>query len=252
MPTPTLGKGSKIFIDDKDFSGEGRAIDISLENDTVDATTYSSQWQESLVGIMKASVDYRGVWDRTSGGLDLWITSNFSVLNKGMTIIPGEPAVNGVTYNGKIISINHPISVPVDNVVALNASFQMDGSFGRGRVIEYEGTAAVGAQTGTGVDLQTAASGYSATSTMKWITTIHIFEFNGSGTYTVTLQESSDNGATDSYAAVSSGALAVSGGTAGLFINIDGPRERYCRAVTTVQSGNATCKFVAAVTPWVK
>jgi hypothetical protein len=245
----TAGAGSKIFVDKIDMSGEGRSVDISIDTDTIDSTTFDSTWKSSVTGMTEAKVDYKGVFEAASTGLDQWLTSNFTVVGKGMTVVPGPPVAGGVAYNGKVLATSRPVTIPIDNIIALAANFDMQ-EFGRGKIIEYENVA-VGAQTGAGVDLGIAASGYSALSTDKWVTTMHLYGWTGSGTYTITLEESSDDGVADTYAAISSGVLAISGSTAGAYYNIDGPRERYCRAVTTVTGTGANCtaKLLVCVAP---
>jgi hypothetical protein len=245
------GKGSKIFIDKYDFSAEGRSIDVSVDQDTVDATTFSSEAKEYVAGAVQAKVAYKGVWNKDhSAGLDAFLTSNLAVVNKGITVVPAAPAGGGVAYHGEILATSKPISIPYGDLITLGANFTINGMMGRGNILTYNGTA-TGAQIGTGRDLGTATSGtsgYCTTTTQDLLCTMHLWEWNGSGTYTITLQEASANTSAD-YAAVTSGVMSVSGGVTSYFYRIPGSRKSWLRTVSTVQSGNATCKWIAVASP---
>ncbi len=251
----TTGKGTKVFIDKYDFSAQGRSVDISVDQNVVDATTFSGDAKSYVGGIIESKIDYKGVWDKTNTtGLDWFLTSNLAVVNKAITVIPGVPAGGGVAYHGEIVATGKPISVPYGDLITLGASFNINGMIGRGTILSYNGTA-VGAQIGTGRDLGVAVtvsgggtSGYCTTAAQELLTTMHLWEFNGSGTVTITLQEASAD-TSASYAAITSAVMAVSGGVTSYYYRIPGARKSFVRAVATVQSGNATCKWVAVATP---
>ena len=250
-PTPLTGRGTKVFIAQYDFSAQGRSVDISVDQDVIDCTTFSGNAKSFIAGTLQAKVDYKGLWDKSDSlGLDAFLTSNLSIVDKAITVIPGEPAGGGVAYHGEILTTGKPLAVPFGDLVTLDASFIIDGMIGRGTILSYEGTA-TGAKIGTGRNLGTATSGtsgYCTTANQELLCTMHLWEWNGSGTYTVTLQEASTD-TSASYAAVTSAVMAVSGGVTSYYYRIPGSRKSWLRAVATVQSGNATCKWVAVATP---
>jgi hypothetical protein len=245
------GQGTKVFIDKYDFSAQGRSVDISVDQNVVDATTFSGDAKTFIGGVIEAKIDYKGVWNKSdSAGLDAWLTSNFNVINKGITVIPGAPAGGGVAYHGEILAVNKPSSIPYGELITMDAGFTINKMIGHGTILTYNGTA-TGAQIGTGRNLGTATSGtsgYCTTAGQDLLCSMHLWEWNGSGTYTVTLQEASAN-TSASYTAVTSGVMSVSGGVTSYFYRIPGSRKSWLRTVTTVQSGNATCKWVAVASP---
>lgn len=238
---PTHGKGSKIFLAEYDVSGEGRSFDLKWDQDTVAKKTFGLSAQEYSVGMIGASISHKGIYDLSATSWERWLYDNLgSFTGKGITAIPGVPALGGICYNGEVKEASSGRPVNISDIVATDADYQVHGMLGRAQIIEYEIDAAVGAQTGAGVNIGVASA------SEMWIVTIHCVEFNGSGTYTIKLQESQNDGSPDAYADVTGASLAATA-IGSLVTTIAGARETWVRVVTTVAGGTPTAKFIVAV-----
>jgi len=237
---PTHGKGSKIFLAEYDVSGESRSFEPKWEKDTVKVGAFGDVAHRYLDGAVGASISHKGLFDLSALSWDRWLYDNLgSFSGKGITVIPGTPSLAGIAYNGEVLEASCARQIAINDIVAVDAEYKINGMLGRAKIIEYEMDAAVGAQTGAGVNIGAASSAE------MWLVTIHCVEFNGSGTYTIKLQESSDDGSSDAYADVTGAALTISA-IGSLVTTVAGAREAWARVVTT-KSIDATAKFIVSV-----
>jgi hypothetical protein len=238
----TYGLGSKIYIAQYDVSGEGRSIDINSEADIADATVITSAAREHVSGAVKYSVDHAGIFSASATSWEKWLYDNLAgAAGKGITIIPGTPVeYTGTCYNGTIKEASMKVPIKVDDLIGVNASYQIADSLSRASLVAYQ-TTAVGAYTGTVVDLGAAAS-----ATQMWILCIHIYEVTGVGTsYTVHVEESVTSGG--SYADVTGCTLtALSTVPASLCYWAAGTRYQYIKVIGA-PSGAVTAKFVVSL-----
>lgn len=236
------GLGSRIYIAQYDVSGEGRSIDINGEADIADATVFTSAAREHVSGAVKYSIDHAGVFSASATSWEKWLYDNLADANgKGITIIPGIPVqYTGICYNGQIRTASMKVPVKVDDLIGLNASYQIAGGLSRGLVAAYQ-TTAIGAYTGSVVDLGAAAS-----ATQMWVLCIHIYEFNlGAATsYTVKVQSSATSGG--SYGDVTGCTLTATGATS-LYFTTAGAQYQYVKVVGTPTGGAETAKFVVSL-----
>ncbi len=243
------GKGSKIFVDKSDFSAEGRSIDISIDQDTVDTTTFSGDAKGTMGGIVQAKIDYKGVWNKTdSSGLGAFLTSNLGVVGKGITVIPGVPVEGGTAYHGEILATSKPISIPIGDLITLGANFTINGPLGRGTILQYK-DAATKLSTADARDMGLAASGYSCLAGQYWMTTIHCWEYNGatSSVSTLTIQECD---VTDDLSAWATVVTLQMSGEAGAYYGLTaGPRKQYARSrfYSAISGFDSTIKMVGIV-----
>lgn len=238
---PTHGKGSKIFLAEYDVSGEGRSFDLKWDQDTVAKKTFGLSAQEYSVGMLGASISHKGIFNLAENQWERWLYDTLgSFTGKGITAIPGVPALGGICYNGEVKEASSGRPVNISDIVAVDADYQINGMLGRAQIIEYEIDAAVGIQQGDGVNIGAASA------SEMWIITMHLIEKQGAGTFTIKLEESQDNGVTDTWAEVAGISLAATV-TGSLCTTIAGAREAWVRVVTTVAGGTPTAKFMVAV-----
>ena len=240
------GKGTRIFAAEYDVSGEGRQIDLTVaEVDTVDSSTFTTANAKGTVqGQYGASVAHKGVFTKDATNWDYWLHNTVgSFVDKGLTVVPGSYTVGATAYNGEIIEATANRTAQTTDLVSIDASYKCKGPLGRGKLIEYEQDAAVGAQNGAEVDM-----GRATAATEAWLITMHCTEINDGSSYYIKLQESSDSGGSpDTYADVASGVLCVATVATSLCTVLAGARERYIRVVTTQEAGTPTAKFAVAV-----
>ena len=237
------GKGSRVFIAEFDFSGEGRSFEISAETDMAESTVFTSTAKEFVAGQTKNAVSHAGIWTNVDDNWDEWLKTNiFPALTKAISLLPGTPAVGDICYNGEIKEIRAGRPIRVDDICAINAEYIIDGPLGRANLLEYEIAAAVGAQTGIGQNIGVASA------TQMWLICIHVVEYNGgAGTYRIAIQESSDNGATDPYSTPAGASKDFSNAGGSFVFTVNGAREAWARVVTTQEAGTPTCKFLVTL-----
>ena len=231
------GKGSRVFIAEFDFSGEGRSFDIAADVDLADSTVFTSAGKQFVAGQVKNAISHAGVWTNVDNNWDEWLNTNI-VAAKALSLLLGTPTVGDVCYNGEIKEARVGRPIRVDDICAINAEYTIDGPLGRANLLEYEIAAAVGAQTGVGQNIGVASA------TQMWLYCIHVVEFNGAGTYRIAIQESSDDGAADAYVTANTfDCSAVSS----VVWPVAGAREAWARVVTLQQVGTPTAKFLVTL-----
>jgi hypothetical protein len=237
------GKKTRIFLAEFDFSGEGRSLDLNADVDQASADTFLSDAKEYVEGAVGFKIDHKGVFTDVDDNWDEWLeTVRASATNKGISVMPANPSEGDVGYNGVVKQMSVKRPVKIDDIVGIEASYQIDGPMGRGIAVGLQLTAK-GSHQGTGYNIGAAEA------TEMWLITIHVIEvnLNGGSGYTVKLQESSDDGDTDPYADVSgatTGALSEKGS---VVKTIDGAREAWVRVIGTPSGGAETAKFAVVV-----
>jgi hypothetical protein len=238
----THGLGSKIYVGKYDMSGEGRSIDITADVDLADATVFTSAAKEWIPGPSKYTIEHSGVFDITTAYHGQWLYDNLAgATGQGITIVPGTPTqYSSVTYNGMVKEANHKIPVKVEDLVGINASYQVSGAMSRGLLVAYQ-TTAVGAFSGTAVDLGAAAS-----ATQMWVLCIHIYEFNinAATSYTVKIQSATTLGG--SYGDVA-GCTKTATAADSLYYAKAGALNQYVKVIGTPTGGAETAKFVVSL-----
>ncbi len=241
------GKGTRIYIAEFDVSGEARSIDIEALSEVRDASTFvpvSAGWKDQVEGQQEYRISHAGLLSDQDDNWDEWLHSVLGSNGEPLTVAPSSPAQGDRAYCGKLKEISIRRSARIDDLVAINGDYILDGPLGAGLLAGFQ-TTAQGSFTGTGYDLDVIAS-----ATQMWLVCIHITEVNlNSGTnYIIKLQESSNDGGGDAYADVATATLTATVPTS-LFITVAGAREQWVRVVGTPTNGGGTptAKFAVSV-----
>lgn len=235
------GKGSKVYLAEFDFSGEARSVDISIDNQLVNSSTFNSTAEEYAEGIPAGKIDVASVWDFVEDNFEQYLDDMLgSATDQAMTILPGITAVGERAYNAMVKNATTKRPIAYDNIMMVDANFQVDSHVGMGFLCVEE-LVAVGDDTGAVVDLGAAAS-----ATQNWLVCIHVLEvnLNGDTRYDVQVEESVDGLGSWSNVA---GALVQATGVDQLAIVIAGARDRYVRVSGDAVTGSETAKYVVSI-----
>lgn len=240
------GLGDHLYISGFDASGDiGQVNKISGGPALLDVTSITKSAYERIGGLRDGAIDYTAFFnpDPTTG-----VHARLSALpttDRVMTY------VRGATLGG-------PVACCVAKQLNYDGTRANDGAFtfagatqGNGFGLEWGVGLTAGQRTdttaanGTGVDLGVGSTSFGAQFYL------HVFAVTGTSV-TVTIQESSDNGSTDPWAAVTGGAFtaATAGGTAQRLQTARTQTvKRYLRAVTTGTFTNAVFAVTAVRNP---
>ncbi len=106
-----------------------KSVDVSVDNDVVDATAAGDTAKETLEGVYGWGMDGNYNWNPAASKNDAVI---FGMLGSGalnVQVVPGGGTVSADNpiFRGNAILKSYKISVPHDGVVTSTASYQGDG-----------------------------------------------------------------------------------------------------------------------------
>jgi len=184
------GKGTRILIGAHDFSGLGRSIDLTPVNtDMADATTFSSVAKVKSAGSYKGKVDHKGIYSNVVSGWDNWLVSKLgSMSGQPISILPGITSNGDVAYHGEIKSSKVSVPVSINDVIAVEASYEIHKALARGKLMA-DATVLVG-QDISGIASSKINLG-ECTANDQIMVTMHITEHAYSGTYQIYLMQGS-------------------------------------------------------------
>jgi hypothetical protein len=169
------------------------SMDMAVESDQADTTTFGTTWKSSLLGFTSGKVDYSGLYDPTVADLP---TLFLSALPGNLTYCPGGGATIGDA--ARLVSAtetSYAESSPVGGVVAIKGSFDASGSVGFGNVLHP-----LGEDTNTTVGAERDDATATATG---WTAHLHVVSLDG-GTWTIKLE---DAAASNTYSDLTGGAF---------------------------------------------
>ena len=235
----TSGLGDLLFVDGYDLSGDVGAVQtMSAPSAALDVTAINKSAMERLHGLFDGMIEFNSFFNDAA--------------NQAFPRLKAKPAGNVIVSYFKDSAIGNMAA----NLVAKQNTFDWnrspDGALigsiqcqGNGFGLEYGGTGgtlvAKDGQLTAGKRTDTAAtngasldSGIAGGTALGLAAVLHVFSFVGTSV-TVTIQESSDDGAGDPYAAVVGGAFtAATGVTAQRIVtSLTLAVERYLRVVTS-------------------
>ena len=236
--TPKHGRGTKVYIAAYDVSGQGRSLEPGFDVDTAESTTFGSAAKEHEEGQYKATVDHRGVFTNAVSSWDGFLHNQLGNQSGiALSILPSTPSQGQVAYNAEIKATNVRRAITIEDIVAVEATYDVDGALGRGLAIAYV-PAAGGALAGSGYSLGVASSNE------QWLVTMHAHEFNGTGSYNIWVEEVSGD-VVGNYSVVGATRMSCND-VKSQIIRQQGQREAWARVVTTANSG-ATMKYTVVV-----
>lgn len=103
-------------------------MEISIEVDTAEVTTFGDAWKEFIAGLAGATISVSGSWDpTTTSGPASAITATLGSTPKTFIAEPGGAAANQ-HRTGSAICTSYTENADVGDRVAFDAEFQVTGA----------------------------------------------------------------------------------------------------------------------------
>ena len=222
------GLGANLYVQGYDLSNDVGQID-ALENgrDLLEMTGLDKSAHERLQGLQTGRIAFTGFFN------DAALQEHVA-----LKLIPTTDVIGTVFKTAALTAVAASLTGKRTSYPVTRAA---DGAMGTGTEIlsnadqlNYGLALTAGKRTdttgtnGTGVDFGTGST------TFGMVAYLHVFAFTGTS-ITVTIQESSDNGGTDPFAAVTGGAFTAATGITAQRIetSLTQTVERYLRAVSS-------------------
>jgi hypothetical protein len=190
---PRHGKNTTVMLGTVNLSPYLDSMDLSVDTDQADTTTFGTTWKSEIAGVSSAKVDYSGLYDPLNVSLP---TLFLSLLPGNLTYCPGGGATIGDAARlVSAIDTSFAESSPVGGVVAVKGSFDADGSVGFGAILHP-----LGEDTNTTVGAERDDATATATG---WVAHLHVISVDG-GTWTIKLE---DAAASNTYSDLTGGAF---------------------------------------------
>lgn len=200
------------MLDGFDMGSVASASSLSLATDTAETTTFADLAKTFLEGDTTFTGSFTAFMDTGTNNWDHVASSKVLTQDDDHYMCWEAPTAGAahtqgnLVYEGVVRWTGQPREFSVSDAVMVNGDYQGTGRLSRG-VVDYTGTV-----TATGVK-----TGYNCGATSSGTTLVAVFRLlsvSGSGSVTLRINESSDNGAGDAYAAITgltSGAMTAAG-----------------------------------------
>jgi hypothetical protein len=199
--------GSKIWLDEIALTSYLNASDIDFEQEVVDVTCFADAGPRRLVGNYMHSGSLGGFFDAAVGAFDPEAFVDFRTDEDHYLLQTlGASAEGSIGYERPVRLKSQPRSSKLGAAVLLN--IQDEGSGPAVRATILRSATVTGTGDGTGRNLGATTLG------QQLVATYRILAVTGSGSVTLGIKESQDNGGSDAYAAIaalSSGAMTAVG-----------------------------------------
>ncbi len=222
------GSSAELWLDELDVSSYFRALDVAVDVDTADTTTFKKRWKTAIPGAVASTVETEGLYDPALVAIkDTLAADPGAVLTVGPA---GLAAAGDLARLVSVLTTAYKESSPVGDVVAFNWTAMADGTVGFGRVLAP--LAAVTADAnGTTVD-------DGSSSTTGAIAHLHATAVSTGDTVDVTIEDASvPSGGGANWATIGTFAQVSAPGAQRLVIA--GTVRRYVRAVWNVTDDGA-------------
>ena len=194
----TAGAPSRIYVDEFDFSGRTNNASMAMDVNLPEVTSFSDDGAEFVEGNYNGTISVNGFFDPTDDNYDeqMW-----AVIGDGadhfVGFYPGNSAAAasiGYELQGQTNNQGRPADVA--GAVLLNVTWQNNGAVVRSTVLNNSSVVGTGAVSGSNQNTGTTSAGE------RFVAVMRVIAFNASS-MTVIIEESSDDGAGDAYAAIS-------------------------------------------------
>lgn len=242
MGTPGHAKASIIYFDGLRLSRIVSKATQEFKVPGVDVTPIepADGWGAFVQGKLGGVGSASGFLDIDDDG---WDEIAFAALTDGehlFTRLPVGGAASAIAYLVKEIAVGEPRAYDQGGVAMLDWSGQVTGPVSRGKVLTPSTTVTTtGPQSG--INLGTT------TSTQVLVAHILLLSVTGAGSVTVTIQESSDNGSGDAYAAISGMAATLTTAGSAARVTFTGATETWKRSNATAFSGFTNATILVAI-----
>jgi hypothetical protein len=222
------GLGQNLYVDGFNVSGDALSWELSHENELLETTGIDKSAYERTLGLRGGTANVTSWFnDATGQQFDAFktpVAANGKLITVTTGTTLGDAAFAGIAHQGTFAGNRGDDGT---------FTFEVEASVRNGVPFEWgvQGTAGVRTDTaatnGTGID-------HGASTSFGLAAYLQVFSFTGTSC-TVTIQESSDDAATDAYAAVTGGAFTAATGrtTQRIQTATNQTVERYLRVVTT-------------------
>lgn len=187
-------KLSRFYVDEFNMSGALNAVTSTLDQPEVDITTFSDTGPRTLIDYYRTRDEFSGFFIDTDDDFDERIHALVGDENDHYLLkLWGSNVENAVAYEAIGRLTNKPISGRSGGVVMLNAAFSGSDACSRGTLLRS--ATVTGTGQGTGRNLGATLAGVTFQTVFRVL----------SGTFTsitLAIQESSDDGVGDAYAAI--------------------------------------------------
>ena len=186
---------TRIYLDEFDFSGSMTATSLDITQEAPVATCFSDAGPRRVVGNYEFAQSHSGLFEPTDDGFDEQI---FALLADGtdhyLTQLFGANAAGNVAYDSIVQLTAEPRSAAVGGAILLNFDTAGAGGLSRGLVLAKK--TSTGAETFTGYNMGATVAG------TQFRVIYRVLSLSPATNITLTIQESSDDAATDPYAAI--------------------------------------------------
>lgn len=192
------GAPSRIYIDEFDFSGRTNNGEMTVDVNLPEVTCFSDSAAEFVEGLYNTSLSVNGFFDPADDNYDeqMWAVIGGGVKSY-FGFYPGQDGTHadiGYEIQGQIK--DEPHIAEVAGAVLLNFTAQGEGATVRSTILCNGAVTATGAVTNSNKNLGTTTSGE------KFVAVIRVLSVTGSGSITVDIEQSSDDGGADAYALI--------------------------------------------------
>jgi len=220
------GKNVRVYYNEFDMSSFLNNVDLTVDVDIPETTTYGVNDRTYIGGLRSGSMSLGGFWDGSADAIDEEIATNLGTAAEVITVAPSLATLGNPVYIGSSFLTNYSISAPVDGIVTVSTDIQCTAGLHDGHSLHN-----LGAETVT--DSETSFDS-SATATIGGAIG-HLHVTNVTGTLTVKVEDSPDNG---SWADLIT--FVASTSAEAQRIVITGNVDRYVKVTWTIATGPAT------------
>ena len=188
-------RNTRIYLDEFALSGYLSASELKLDQETIGVNTFSDDGPRRLVANHDHSGSHTGFFDAADNALDPVAFINLRTdEDHYLTQIFGANAEGSIGYDRVVRLKDQPRKAGNGAAMLLNFSEEGSGGIARCTVLRNASITATG--SGTGRNLGATTSGQIFAVTFRVISVV------GTGSITLQVQESSDNGGSDAYALI--------------------------------------------------
>lgn len=231
------GKGTEILLDEKDVSAYLNKLDLSVDVEGADATTFKKNWHVFWPGLADGKFEAAGFYDPLFEDVRQTLqTSPDSIVSwaPGGALALGDPVRIMAA-----VSSTYKESAPVGGMVAFNWGVEGSDTLGIGRSMHP-----LAAETVTG--FSTYLDGGAAT-TLGAVAHLHVTALAGTVTPTITVKfRDATSGAGAGLADITAGAFAAATAIGAQRLVIPGTIRRYVRVDWTISGTNPSFTFAVA------
>lgn len=200
-------KNTRVWIDEHALSGYLSAVDFKVDQETIKVDTFSDDGPRRLVGNYDHMLTLNGFFDGADDAFDEIVFANLKTdeLHYAFSSFTGA-AEGAVGYEGAVRLKSDPRSAAVGQAVLLNIESEGAGPVSRSTILRA--AAITGTGDGTGQNLGATILG------QVTVVTFRVLAVSGTGSITLQVHQSQDDGDMDAYASVAalaSGALTAVG-----------------------------------------